>query len=43
VTKNYLDLLHASEGTLSRWPQLQLQSLTPTNPHWAWWVGRCVY
>jgi hypothetical protein len=30
-----LELLLASEGTLSRWSRLHLQSLTPTNPHWA--------
>jgi hypothetical protein len=31
VTKiYYLDLLHASEGTLSRWSQLYLQLLAPT-------------
>jgi hypothetical protein len=24
-----------SEGTLSRWSQLHLQSLAPTNRHWA--------
>jgi hypothetical protein len=28
-------LLRASEGTLSRWSWLHLQSLAPTNPHWA--------
>jgi hypothetical protein len=33
----YLELLRASEGTLSRW--LHSQSLTPTNPHWARVVG----
>jgi hypothetical protein len=32
------ELLHASEGTLSRWSRLHLWSLAPTNPHWAWWV-----
>jgi hypothetical protein len=31
----YLELLRASEGTLSRWYGLHLQSLAPTNPHWA--------
>jgi hypothetical protein len=31
----YLELLRASEGTLSRWFRLHLQSLAPTNPHWA--------
>ncbi|RVE49906.1 hypothetical protein evm_005499 [Chilo suppressalis] len=36
VTKNYyLELLRASEGKLSRWSRLHLQSLAPTNPHWA--------
>jgi hypothetical protein len=33
----YLELLHASKGTLSR--KLHLQSLAPTNPHWARVVG----
>jgi hypothetical protein len=28
-------LLRASEGFLSRWFQLHLQLLAPTNPHWA--------
>ncbi|CAH0406723.1 unnamed protein product [Chilo suppressalis] len=28
-------LLRASEGTLSRWSRLHLQSLATTNPHWA--------
>jgi hypothetical protein len=36
---NYLELLRASEGTLSRWSRLHLQSLAPTNPHWARVVG----
>jgi hypothetical protein len=31
----YLELLRALEGTLSRWSRLHLQSLVPTNPHWA--------
>jgi hypothetical protein len=31
----YLELLRASEGTLSRWSRLHSQSLAPTNPHWA--------
>jgi hypothetical protein len=31
----YLELLHASEGTLSRWSRLSLQLLAATNPHWA--------
>jgi hypothetical protein len=35
----YLELLRASEGTLSRWSWLHLQSLAPTNPHWARVVG----
>jgi hypothetical protein len=35
----YLELLRASEGTLSRWSRLYLQSLVPTNPHWAGVVG----
>jgi hypothetical protein len=35
----YLDLLRASEGTLSRWSRLHLQSLVLTNPHWARVVG----
>jgi hypothetical protein len=30
----YLELLPSSEGTLSRWSRLHLQSLAPTNPHW---------
>jgi hypothetical protein len=36
---HYLQLLRASEGTLSRWSRLHLQSLAPTNPHWARVVG----
>jgi hypothetical protein len=40
VTKMYyLELLRASEGTLSRWSRLRLQSLAPTNTHWARVVG----
>jgi hypothetical protein len=35
----YFELLRASEGTLSRWSQLHLQSLASTNPHWACVVG----
>jgi hypothetical protein len=35
----YVELLRASEGTLSRWSRLHLQSLAPTNPHWARVVG----
>jgi hypothetical protein len=34
-----LELLRASEGTLSRWPRLHLQSIAPTNPRWARVVG----
>jgi cellulose synthase/poly-beta-1,6-N-acetylglucosamine synthase-like glycosyltransferase len=30
----YLEFLRASEGTLSRWSRLHLQSLASTNPHW---------
>jgi hypothetical protein len=35
----YLELLRASEGTLSRWFRQHLQSLVPTNLHWARVVG----
>jgi hypothetical protein len=36
VTKNLLSrALSCSEGTLRRWFRLHLQSLAPTNPHWA--------
>jgi hypothetical protein len=35
----YLELLRASEGTLSRWSRVYLQSLAPTNPHWVRLVG----
>jgi hypothetical protein len=35
----YLEILRASKGTLSRWSRLHLQSLAPTNPHWASVVG----
>jgi hypothetical protein len=35
----YTQLLRASEGTLSRWSRLHLQSLAPTNPYWASVVG----
>jgi hypothetical protein len=35
----YLELLRPSYGMLSRWSQLHLQLLTPTNPHWARVVG----
>jgi hypothetical protein len=31
----YPELLRTSKGTLSRWSRLYLQSLAPTNPHWA--------
>ena len=34
--QNYhLEFLRASEGTLSRWSRLHVQSLKPSNPHWA--------
>jgi hypothetical protein len=36
----HLELLtRLTQGTLSRWSRLHLQSLTPTNPHWARVVG----
>jgi hypothetical protein len=35
----YRELLCVSEGTLSRWSRLHLQSLAPTNPHWARRLG----
>jgi hypothetical protein len=35
----YLELLCTSKDTLSRWSWLHLQSLAPTNPHWARVVG----
>jgi hypothetical protein len=35
----YLELLRASEGTLSGWSWLHLQPLAPTYPHWARVVG----
>jgi hypothetical protein len=35
----YLELLRASEGTLSRWSRQHLQSLASTIPHWACVVG----
>jgi hypothetical protein len=35
----HLELLRASEGTLSRWTRLHLQSLAPTNPQRARVVG----
>jgi hypothetical protein len=35
----YLERLRALKGTLSRWSWLHLQSLTPTNQHWARVVG----
>jgi hypothetical protein len=31
----YLEFLRASESTISRWSRLHLQSLAPTNRHWA--------
>jgi hypothetical protein len=36
---DHLELLRASEGTLSRWSLLHLQSLALTNPHWSRVVG----
>jgi hypothetical protein len=35
----YLELFRTSEGTLSRWSRLHLQSLAPTKPHWGRLVG----
>jgi hypothetical protein len=35
----YFELLRASEATISRWSRLYLQSLAPTNPHWACVMG----
>jgi hypothetical protein len=35
----HLKLLRASEGTLSRWSRLHLQSLASTKPHWTRMVG----
>jgi hypothetical protein len=35
----YLELLRASEGTVSCWSRLHVKSLAPTNPHWARVVG----
>jgi hypothetical protein len=35
MTKYLLSLLRASKGMFSRWSRLHLQSLAPTNPHWA--------
>jgi hypothetical protein len=31
----YLECLHASETTLSRWSRLHMQSSAPTNSYWA--------
>jgi hypothetical protein len=39
IKSYYLELLRALEGTLTRWFRLHLQSLAPTNPHWASVVG----
>jgi hypothetical protein len=39
----YLELLRASEGTLSSWPWLHLQSVAPTNPHWVHVVGHGLF
>jgi hypothetical protein len=36
---DYVELLRALEGTLSRWSRLHLQSLAPSNPNWARVVG----
>jgi hypothetical protein len=41
--QKYLELLRASEGTLSCWSRLHLQSLAPPNPHWALVVARSPY
>jgi hypothetical protein len=35
----YLELLRASEGTISRWSRLHLQLSVLSNPHWARVVG----
>jgi hypothetical protein len=35
----HLEFLVVSEGTLSRWSRLHLQTLAPTNHHWARVVG----
>jgi hypothetical protein len=35
----YLELLRASEVTLSCWSRLHLQSIAPNNPYWARLVG----
>jgi hypothetical protein len=32
---NLLSRARTSEGKLSRWSRMHLQSLAPTNPHWA--------
>jgi hypothetical protein len=37
--KFIINILRASEATLSRWSRLHLQSLAPINPHWARLVG----
>jgi hypothetical protein len=39
ATKSLLSRARASEGTLSHWSRLLLQSLAPTNPHNARVVG----
>jgi hypothetical protein len=39
VTKNLLSRVCASEGTLSGWSWLHMQSLAATNPYWACEVG----
>jgi hypothetical protein len=35
----YIEFLRTPEGTSSRWYRLHLQSLAPTNLHWALVVG----
>jgi hypothetical protein len=40
---NYLELLRASERTLSCWSRLYFQSIAPSNPHWARVVARSPY
>jgi hypothetical protein len=37
--KLFFELLPVSEGKISRWSQVYLQSLAPTNPRWARVVG----
>jgi hypothetical protein len=40
---NYLELLRASKGTLSRRSRLHLQSLAPTKRHWARVMGYSLF